>query len=130
MDTDERRFDSITERIIGCAFKVGSLLGCGFFEKCYENALAHELKKAGLSVAQQVPLNVWYDGIIVGEYIADLIVEGVVLIELKAIKALDPMHHAQCINYLAATKLPICLPINFSKRVEVKRIVGSQLASG
>jgi len=130
MSTDERCFDSITERIIGCAFKVGSLMGCGFFEKCYENALAHELKKAGLSVAQQVPLNVWYDGIIVGEYIADLIVEGVVLIELKAIKALDAIHHAQCINYLAATKLPICLLINFSKRVEVKRIAGPQLVSG
>src|SRR5947209_106586 len=126
MDTDERRFDSITERIIGCAFKVGSLMGCGFFETCYENALAHELRKAGLNVAQQVPLNVWYDGIIVGEYVADLIVEGTILIELKAIKSLDPIHHAQCINYLAATKLPVCLLINFSKRVEVKRIAGPQ----
>ena len=130
MDTDEKRFDSITERIIDCAFKVGSLLGCGYLEKCYENALAHELRKAGLGVQQQVALKVWYDGIVVGEYVADLIVEGVILVELKAIKALDPIHHAQCINYLAATKLPICLLINFSKRVEVKRIAGPTLASG
>ena len=130
MDTDEKRFDSITERIIGCAFKVGSVLGCGFLEKCYENALAHELRKAGFEVAQQVSVNLWYDGVVVGEYVADLIVQGCILVELKAIKALDPVHHAQCINYLAATKLPVCLLINFSKRVEIKRIAGPQLASG
>ena len=130
MDTDEKRFDSITERIIGCAFKVGSVLGCGFMEKCYENALAHELRKAGFEVAQQVSVNLWYDGVVVGEYVADLIVQGCILVELKAIKALDPVHHAQCINYLAATKLPVCLLINFSKRVEIKRIAGPQLASG
>ena len=99
-------------------------------EKCYENALAHELRKAGFEVAQQVSVNLWYDGVVVGEYVADLIVQGCILVELKAIKALDPVHHAQCINYLAATKLPICLLINFSKRVEIKRIAGAQLGSG
>jgi GxxExxY protein len=129
MNTDENRFDSITETIIGCAFKVGSNLGCGFMEKCYENALAHELRKAGLSVQQQVPIKVWYDGIVIGEYVADLIVEGVVLIELKAIHVLDAIHKAQCINYLAATLLPVCLLINFGKRVEVKRFAGASLSS-
>jgi GxxExxY protein len=126
MNTDEDRYNGITERIIGCAYKVASKMGCGFFEICYENALAHELRKAGLKVDQQVRLQVWYDDeIVVGEYVADLIVEGVVMIELKAVQALDPVHSAQCINYLAATKLPICLLINFGKRVDVKRIVGA-----
>ena len=127
MDTDERRYDSITRTIIGCAFRVGSKLGCGFLEKVYENALAHELKKVGLRVEQQARIDVWYDGIVVGEYVADLVVEGVVLVELKAVSALDSVHAAQCINYLAATRLPVCLLINFGKKVEVKRIAGPTL---
>ena len=129
MDTDDKRFDWITERIIGCAYKVAAKLGCGFFEICYENALAYELRKAGLKVAQQVRLKVWYDDIIVGEYIADLIVEDVVLVELKAQQGLEAVHSAQCINYLAATRLPVCLLINFGKRVEVKRFAGPALRS-
>ena len=127
MDTDDKRYDWITEKIIGCAYKVGSKLGCGFLEKCYENALAYELRKVGLKVEQQFPLKVWYDDVVVGEYVADLIVEDVVLVELKAIQGLDSMHAAICINYLAATKLPLCLLINFGKRVEVKRIAGPTL---
>jgi GxxExxY protein len=129
MNTDDRRYDEITERIIGAAYKVANAMGCGFMEKCYENALAHELRKSGLKVAQQVSLKVWYDGIVVGEYVADLIIEDVVLIELKAIEQLANIHSAQCINYLAATKLPICLLINFGKRVDVKRIAGASLSS-
>jgi len=129
MSTDDRRFDGITEKIIGCAYRVGSKLGCGFLEKCYENALAHELRKAGLRVEQQVALKVWYDEIIVGDYVADLIVEDVVLVELKAIQSLEAIHSAICINYLAATKLPVCLLINFGRRVSVKRIVGPTLSS-
>ena len=127
MNTDEKRFDSITEKIIGCAYRVGNKLGHGFLEKCYENALAYELRKTGLKVEQQVKLNVWYEEIVVGEYIADLIVEGVVLVEIKAIEQLAAIHSAQCINYLAATKLPVCLLINFGKRVDVKRIAGPTL---
>ena len=127
MDTDDERYDWITEKIIGCAFKVGSKLGCGFLEKCYENALAHELKKAGLKVEQQVSLKVWYDEVVVGEYVADLIVEGVVLVELKAASGLESIHSAICINYLAATNLPLCLLINFGRRMDVKRIAGSTL---
>jgi len=127
MNTDDKRFDPITQKIIGCAFKVSSKLRSGFAEKCYENALAHELRKLGLRVEQQVPVTVWYDDIVVGEYIADLVVEGVILIELKAIRALDTARQAQCINYLTATKLPVCLLINFAARVEVKRLVGPSL---
>jgi GxxExxY protein len=127
-NTDVETLNRITERIIGCAYKVGSKMGCGFLENCYENALAHELRKAGLPVVQQVRLKVWYD-VDVGEYVADLVVEGLVLVELKAIQASDAVHSAQCINYLAATKLPLCLLINFGKRVDVKRIAGPSLIS-
>src|SRR5438552_11328717 len=124
----DRRYDAITEKIIGCAYRVGSRLGAGFLEKCYENALRYELEKAGLAVQQQVQLTVWYDEIVVGEYCADLIVEGVILVEAKAIQSLDPVHTAQCINYLAATRLPVCLLINFGKSVQVKRIAGPTLS--
>ena len=110
------------------AYDIHVYHGHGHLEKVYENALAHELRKAGLNVLQQVGIKVWYDGIIVGEYVADLIVEGVVLVELKAIQALDSVHTAQCINYLAATKLPVCLLINFGKRVDLKRIAGPTLS--
>jgi len=127
MNTDEERFNSVTEKIIGCAFKVGSGLGCGFLEKCYENALSHELRKAGLAVQQQVALQVFYDGIVVGEFVADLIVEGLIVVELKAIDKLAPIHSAQCINYLAATGLPICLLLNFASKVEAKRLAGQSL---
>jgi GxxExxY protein len=128
MNTDDKRFDSITERIIGCAFRVHNALGSGFLEKVYENALAHELRKSGLHVEQQRAIEVKYDGVIVGEYVADLVVEGAVIVELKAIKAVEDFHAAQCINYLTATSLPVCLLVNFGKRVEVKRFAGRTLS--
>ena len=79
----------ITEKIIGCAYTVSNALGVGFLEKVYENALAHELRKVGMKVEQQRPIQVSYDGVVVGEYFADLVVEDSVLVELKAIKELD-----------------------------------------
>jgi GxxExxY protein len=118
------QLNQITEKIIGCAFKVGNALGPGFLEKVYENALAHELKKAGLGVEQQKAIDVFYDGVLVGHFDADLLVEKVVLVELKTAKAFDAIHLAQCLNYLKATGLKICLLINFgSPKVEVKRVV-------
>jgi GxxExxY protein len=126
MNTDIHRsdLDRITEKIIGCAYTVGNTLGCGFLEKIYENALTLELRKAGLKTAQQHGIQVRYDGIVVGEYVADLLVEGIVLVELKAVKALDDIHAAQCLNYLKATGIQICLLINFGRpRVEVKRLI-------
>lgn len=115
--------DQITERIIGCAYTVSNNLGCGFLEKVYENALAHELRKAKLDLAQQHPIKVVYDGIIVGEYVADLVIENTILVELKANRGLDDVHMAQCLNYLKATGLRLCLLINFGKpRIEIKRI--------
>lgn len=114
----------ITEKIIGCAYTVTNTLGSGFLEKVYENALAHEMRKAGLVVQQQVGVSVKYDGMVVGDYIIDLLVEGSVLVELKAVKAIDNVHFAQCMNYLKATGLEVCLLINFGMpRIEVKRIL-------
>ena len=116
-------YNPITERIIGCAYTVGNALGVGFLEKVYENALAHELRKAGLKVQQQYPIQVYYDGIVVGDYVADLFIEDCILVELKAVKALDEIHQAQCLNYLKATGLRLCLLINFgNRRVEIKRL--------
>lgn len=126
MKVDERyaSTNTITQTIIGCAYTVSNTLGAGFLEKVYENALAYELHKAGLAVRQQHPVKVRYDGVIVGDYIADLLVEGCVLVELKAARSLDDIHTAQCLNYLKATGLTICLLISFGKpRVEIKRIV-------
>src|SRR5947208_4695919 len=93
----------LSEQVIGAAFRVSNALGVGFLEKVYENALAHELRKAGLLVEQQHAITVHYDGVVVGSYTADLLVEKAVLVELKAVTALDTIHRAQCINYLKGT---------------------------
>jgi GxxExxY protein len=92
---------------------VSNILGCGFLEKVYENALIHEVRKAQLAVEQQKSLAVIYDGIVVGEYIADMVVENRVLIEVKAVRSLDEVHFAQCMNYLKATRMNLCLLMNF-----------------
>lgn len=126
MEVNEHRekLDRITETIIGCAYTVQSKLGSGFLEKVYENALFHELGKHGIEVVQQHAIKVNYDGIVVGDYVADLLVENEVLVELKAVKVLDEIHRAQCMNYLTATGKTVCLLINFgSPKLEVKRIV-------
>jgi GxxExxY protein len=94
-----------------------------FLEKVYENALAYESRKTGLTVTQQQGLTVTYDGVVVGEYNVDLLVEETILVELKAIKSLDNAHAAQCLNYLKATGLHLCLLLNFGKsRLEIQRI--------
>jgi GxxExxY protein len=121
---DKMEINQITEIIIGCAFTVSNVLGAGFLEKVYENALAHEIRKKGLEVLQQHLVKVMYDDVVVGDYMPDLLVAGQVLVELKAVKALDEIHRAQCLNYLRATGLRVCLLINFGKpKIEVKRIV-------
>ena len=128
MNTDEKRdeLNGITERVIGCAYKVSNTLGSGFLEKVYENSMAHEVRKNGLHVEQQYPVQVAYDGIVVGEFVADLLVEGTVVVELKAVKELDDIHVAQCLNYLKATSLTVCILINFGKsRIDIRRIVNN-----
>jgi GxxExxY protein len=126
MNADERRqaLNAITERVIGCALDVGHALGSGFLEKVYENALAVELSRRGLKAEQQHAVQVHYGGVVVGDFVADLLVENEVMVELKAVKSLDEIHVAQCLNYLKATGLKVCLLFNFGQpRVEVKRIV-------
>ena len=123
-DAGEDGVNLLTGRIIGCALTVLHTLGTGFLERVYENALAHELRKSGLAVSQQHPTIVRYDGIVVGEYTVDLFVEHIVLVELKVAKAIDDIHRAQCLNYLKATGLHLCLLLNFGKpRLEIRRIV-------
>ena len=112
---------AITEKIIGCAFTVHRKLGFGFLEKVYENAMVLELGKCGLSVQQQVPITVRYDNQPVGEYFADLLVEGRIICELKANIAFSPEHEVQLVNYLVATGCDIGLLLNFGKSVTVKR---------
>jgi GxxExxY protein len=111
----------LTEKIIGCAFNVHSTLGKGFLEKVYENAMVIELKKHGLNVQQQSPINVRYDGYLVGEYYADLFVENRVICELKSVENVLKCHEVQLVNYLAATGIDIGLLINFADRVIVRR---------
>lgn len=118
--------NEITRKIIGCAYTVSNTLGIGFVEKVYENALAHEIRKTGLAVQQQYNFNVRYDGMVVGEFFADLLVEERVLVELKAVSALKDEHTAQALNYLRATGKEICLLINFgTAKIEIKRLLPS-----
>jgi len=120
---ERKELNAISEKVIGCAFKVGGKLGCGFLEKVYENAMAFEMGKAGLDIERQVKLEVKYENIIVGEFTADLLAEGKILVELKAASKLNDIHMAQCMNYLKATGHKICLLINFGRpKVEVRRI--------
>ncbi len=124
MDANSRRLDEISNRVIGAALTVSNTLGVGFLEKVYENALAHELRKAGLAVEQQKVIQVEYDGVIVGDYVADILVEGDLLVELKAVKALDEIHMAQCMNYLKATGRRLCMLLNFGNpKLQIKRVV-------
>jgi GxxExxY protein len=123
IQTEEFVFSDITEKIIGCAFIVMNTLGCGFLEKVYENALAVELKHVGLKTVQQYPIEIQYRDCLAGEYIADLLVEDKILIELKATQSLEDVHYAQCLNYLKATGFQVCLLLNFGKpELQVKRI--------
>ncbi len=111
----------ITGTIIQSFYTVYNALGYGFLEKVYENALVHELTKLGLKVRQQMPIQVYYDGISVGEYFADLAVEDCVIVELKAAESLRPEHAAQLINYLKATEIEVGLLFNFGPKPEFAR---------
>ena len=107
--------------IIGCAYRVHNTLGEGFLEKVYENALAIELRRHGLDVVQQAPIQVRYAGQVVGDYYADLWVEGRVILELKAVQEISPVHEVQLVNYLKATGVDIGLLRNFGSSVQIRR---------
>jgi GxxExxY protein len=116
--------NAITEKIIGCGFKVSSTLGVGFLEKVYENALAHELRKNGLKVEQQKRFRVFYDGVEVGYYDSDLVVEEKIIVDTKTVRAFDDIHLAQVLNYLKATNLTLGLLLNFAiPKLGIKRVV-------
>ena len=114
----------LSRLIIKCAFEVFNRLGYGFLEKVYENSLIFELKENGIRAEQQVPLKVYYKNKIVGEYKADILVEGKIILELKAEKYLNKEHASQLLNYLKASQIKIGYLINFGlKGVEFKRYV-------
>ncbi len=117
-------FESLTEKIIGCAYQVYNTMGYGFLESVYEKCLLIELKKAGIKSEYQKPIVVHYDGEIVGQFIADVLVEDSIILELKSVKTISKAHEVQLVNYLVATGKNVGLLINFGEqKVEVKRKV-------
>ncbi len=114
----------LTEKILRCAFAVHNTLGAGFLERVYSNALAVELRACGVNLIQELPLKIEYRNTIVGDYIADLVVDGRVLVELKACASLDPVHTAQILNYLRASGIHVGLLLNFGRpKLEYRRFV-------
>ena len=115
LNVEQTTLNQISEKVIGCAYKVSSTLGCGFLEKVYENALAHELTKCGLKHNQQERVLARYASIIVGDFLVDLIVEGSVVLEIKALREIGPAHESQLVNYPKATRLRLGLLLSFGK---------------
>ena len=132
MTRDEQiSLDSITERVIGAVFEVSNGLGAGFLEKVYERALLRELALRGIQAAGQVSYSVTYKGHRVGDYCADIVVEGRVVLELKCVERLSREHLAQCLNYLRVSGLPVCLLVNFQRtQVEWRRVVSRAWEDG
>ena len=109
--------------VVGAAYRISTTLGVGFLEKVYENALMVELRRSGLSTQQQASVRVKYQGVIVGDYVPDLLVEHSLIVEVKSVPTLQRVHRLQCVNYLRATNLRLALLLNFGRpRVEVARI--------
>ena len=117
-------YGELTEEIIGCAYRVYNKMGFGFLESVYEKCLLIELLKSGLSAESQKPITVFYENEIVGEFVADIIVNDRIILELKSVKQIAKAHEIQLVNYLVATGKPVGLIINFGERkVEIKRKV-------
>ena len=125
MNADDRGyFDSMTEQVLGAVFEVSNTLGAGFLEKVYQRALLRELRLRSIRATAEASFAVIYKGYSVGEYFADILVEDVLVIELKCVEHLANEHTAQCLNYLRASGRTICILVNFQKpKVEWKRIV-------
>jgi len=122
----EVQFEELTEKVIGCAYAVHNKMGFGFLESVYEKCLAIELQKAGLACQVQQPLNVYYDDALVGQFLADIVVEDRLILELKSSRSIARKHEVQLVNYLVATGMDVGLVINFgADKVEVKRKVRS-----
>jgi GxxExxY protein len=117
-------YKELTEKIIGCAYRVYNKMGFGYLESVYEKCMLIELRKAGFDIESQKPIRVQYDGEVVGDFIADILVNDTVILELKSVRKLVEAHEVQLVNYLVATGKPVGLLINFGEtRVEVKRKV-------
>jgi len=115
-------YKDVTETIIGCAYRVYNKMGFGFLESVYQKCLLIELRKAGLDMESQKPITVYYDDEIVGEFVADIIVNDTIILELKSVRRLIKAHEVQLVNYLVSTGKPVGLILNFGERkVEVKR---------
>lgn len=119
-------YKETTEAILRAFYTVYNTLGYGFLEKVYENALAHELAKQGLQVRKQMPIQVYYDGQVMGKYFADLLVEEQVIVELKAAEGIIPRHGAQLLNYLKATDIEVGLVLNFGPEPKFQRKILTQ----
>ena len=119
----------LSGKVINCVRRVYGHLGSGFLEKVYENALVVELQSQGLQVQQQVPLTVEYRGVIVGEYVADMVVEGKILLELKAASQITDAHKAQLLNYLKASGIEVGFIINFGEQFSYDRKVYTRAQS-
>jgi len=117
------KYQNLTEDIIKIFYKVYNTLGYGFLERIYENAMMIEFRKAGIPAESQSPIEVIYEGQIVGEHAADIIVDNTVIVELKAVKNLADDHHAQLLNYLKATDIEVGLLLNFGPKPEISRKV-------
>ena len=113
--------NNLTHNVIGCAYKVHNVLGPGFLEKVYENALKYELDKLGVEVLQQGKLPVWYEGHSVGLFFPDLWIDKQLTIEIKAVQSLVLEHEKQLVHYLTATRIDNGLLINFGPSVQVRR---------
>ncbi|HEY9050432.1 MAG TPA: GxxExxY protein [Gammaproteobacteria bacterium] len=125
---EERK--KLSEQVIACAYVVSNRLGVGFLESVYENALCVELEKRGIQYQQQKPLKVFYEGVVVGNFVTDVIVEDKLLVELKVVTTLLANHKAQLMNYLKATEIPVGLLLNFgTPKVGVQRIVNQYIES-
>jgi len=115
-------YNELTEKIIGCAYSIYNRMGFGFLESVYEKCMLIELRKAGLNAESQKPITVYYENEIVGEFIADIIVNDKVILELKSVRRIIKAHEVQLVNYLVATEKQVGLLLNFGERkVEVKR---------
>lgn len=118
------KYKDLTERIIGCAYRVHNKMGFGFLESVYEKCLLIELKRAGLQAEAQRSITVYYEDEVVGEFVADVIVEDAIILELKSVRRVVKAHEVQLVNYLTATRKDVGLIINFTERkVEIKRKV-------
>lgn len=128
MEKKGYKYSDLTQRIIGCSMQVHSILGNGFQERIYQRALAIELEIAGLSYAQEVEMDLMYRGRLLGTRRMDFLVEGKIMLELKAVGELENNHFAQAINYLEAYNLEIGLLINFgAKSLQFRRVVHTPL---